>query len=206
MFRSSAASDLDVVVVPYLHGIAVDHGIGSLEPYLRAAERAAETRAVVMLPGRERYGGLADALVKDRETITERSRQFRGGGPVVAYLPSVDGIQFAQRLSGGWLGVIAWSSGWLDGWARYVDAIDARTGEKYPELSLEARDAIDEIDWSGNNGWPGRKDQFMVHQVRQGVIHARSVGLSDVEIYGSMVALGHDQKSIVRLMRLIRDL
>lgn len=186
--------------------IAVDQGIGSLAPYLRAAERAAETRAVVMLPGRDSYGGLTDALIKYRETITERSQQFRGDGPVVSYLPSVDGIQFAQRLSGGWLGVIASTSGWLDGWARYVAAIDAHTGEKYPELSLAAREAIDEIDWSGNNGWPGRKDQFMVRQVRQGVIHARSVGLSDVDIYGSMVALGHGQKSIVRLMRLIREL
>lgn len=204
MLHSSAGSDLDVVVVPFPSDETVDQGVKRLAPYLSEAEKAAGRRAAVVLPHRADYGKLVDVLVRGRNTTTERSRQPIGGAPVVAYCPTVNGIQLAQQLSSGWLGVIAWASKWFDGWARYQGAINARTGERYPGYNDAAQEAIEDIDFSGNNGWSSTRDQLTVGQARQGAEAAHAAGVDDATIYGAMVALGHHEKSIDRLMKIIR--
>lgn len=200
MMRSS--EPLDVVVVPFTKTEPVNEAVRHLVPRLLAAEKAASRRAVVVTPRKQDYGGAMDALVKHRDTATERSHQVRAGGPVVAYSPTIKGLQLAQRLSGGWLGVVEWPSKWFDGWARYMGATNAVTGEKYGPMNAEALEAIADIEWSGNNGWP-RRDTLVHGQARRAAAEARAAGLTGFDILGAMIAHGHSEDSIERLMSII---
>lgn len=195
---------LVVHYVPFLETLPVADAVELLRPHLIAAEKAASRQSVVVLPRKDDYGGVIDQLVKVRKLVTERSyRDAPRAVPVVAYCPTFKGLQVAQRLSSGWLGVVQWPTKWFEGWVQYMGATNAVTGEKFPALSDTAREAIADIEWSGNNGWGNKRDTLTVGQARRGAEKAREAGLTDGHIYGAMLAHGHSEESIERLMSII---
>ncbi|SHJ55558.1 hypothetical protein SAMN02745244_02760 [Tessaracoccus bendigoensis DSM 12906] len=84
-----------------------------------------------------------------------------------------------------------------------MGAANVITGEKYPAPSEAAQKAIEHIDWSGNHGWTDKRDSLTVGQARQGSDDARAAGRSNMDIYGAMVSLGYDEKSLDKLMAII---
>lgn len=194
-----------VTVVPYSPSDVPSQAIRHLLPLTHGAKRVTGKKAVVVLPRQRSYTGQMEGFVKGRTTTTERSRnRVASGSPVVAYCPTLKGLQLAQQLAGSWLGVVAWIDPWFKGWARFMGATDARSGNKCEPLGDEALEAIADIEWSGNNGWD-KRDSLTTGQAQRGAELARAAGLTSNDIFGAMVAQGHGVNSIERLMGIIGE-
>lgn len=133
-----------------------------------------------------------------------RDRVGHGKGPVLAYVPDEGTLDFAARLArGSSLAVVESVHGFpLGGWARQLGAIDLTRPEEQPEqFDAELTDAIDRLDFYGNNGFG---DQFGKQQARRILQDLHGAGLLEREaILGALAARGASGRAVRNLGKLI---
>ncbi|MGH9285334.1 MAG: hypothetical protein ACRD0M_06630 [Acidimicrobiales bacterium] len=98
-----------------------------------------------------------EAFARRHTHTTRRAGRARVGpgiGPVLAYVPYVDDLEFAMDLArGSSLAVVETASFPLEGWARWLGAWDLVNDEASAPLPGVLAGAVDRLAFYGNNGF-----------------------------------------------------
>ncbi|WP_344972822.1 hypothetical protein [Streptosporangium fragile] len=89
----------------------------------------------------------------------------RGGGPVLAYVPTLEALELAINAArGSSLCVVEGFGQPIGGWAAAVEAEDLTSGEPSDPLEPALVEALESLIFYGNNGWG---DQFGKQQAQR---------------------------------------
>ena len=131
-----------------------------------------------------------------------RSRMRSRGGPVLAYVPYADDLQFAMRLArSSSLAAVETVSFPLRGWAAWLGAWNLVTNDQTPALPDNVKDAVDRLKFYGNNGFG---DDFGKRQARSILVGLRSQGALNRDVLvGAALAAGISARGTTNLGRLL---
>lgn len=131
-----------------------------------------------------------------------RARVPEGDGPVLAYVPHAEDLEFAMRLAqNSSLGVVETVSFPLGGWAAWVGALNLTTGEVTSPMSSVVTDAVERLEFYGNNGFGDDFGKRMARTILDELVdtHEWRVGI----LPGAVLAAGVSAHGVINLARLI---
>lgn len=133
---------------------------------------------------------------------SDRDRVGAGVGPVLAYLPGIEELEFAMGLARrSSLAVVESVEFPLRGWAALLAAENLLTGEATPPLPDKVNDAVERLKFYGNNGFG---DPFGKKQARSVLNDLRDAGELDPGVLlGAILAAGVPARGVKNLDSLI---
>lgn len=137
------------------------------------------------------------------QAATPRGTRPTGGGPVLAYAPDYDLMDFASALAtGSSLAVVESQPYVVSGWAMETGAVNLLTGQPTGDTRTEAQtEGAKRIAFYGNNGWTSG---FGKTQTTRILDDMRAAGTLDRDIIlGYVVAHGSQGKAVKRLAAMI---
>ncbi|MGK2238150.1 MAG: hypothetical protein ACI9JD_000695 [Rhodococcus sp. (in: high G+C Gram-positive bacteria)] len=121
---------------------------------------------------------------------SSRSLSVQTGGPILAFVPTVELLADAVRLAdGNALGVVEHAAGEVAGWAAAVGAIDLATGAAGPEVDPALREAFESIHDAGYNGY-SLSDSFLRRRIDEDLELLVQADVSFEFLAGYIVGLG----------------
>jgi hypothetical protein len=121
---------------------------------------------------------------------SSRSLSVETGGPILAFVPTLELLADAVRLAdGNALGVVEQGAGEVAGWAAAVGAIDLATGESGSEVDPAVREAFESIHDAGYNGY-SVSDSFLRQRIDDDLSLLARAGVSFTFLAGYLVGLG----------------
>lgn len=134
-----------------------------------------------------------------------RARVPDGEGPVLAYVPHAEELEFAARLArNSSLGVVETVSFPLGGWAAWVGAFDLVAEEVTGPLSDSVVEAIERLKFYGNNGFGDDFGKRMARGILEDICESDewSAGL----LPGAVLAAGVSDRGVKNLGKLMDKL
>ena len=130
-----------------------------------------------------------------------RARVGTGVGPVLAYVPYADDLEFAMDLAhGSSLAVVETTGFPLDGWAHWLGAWDMVNEVASPPLPDVLADAVDRLAFYGNNGFG---DDFGKRQATAILSELRSAGAPTRLLPSAVLAAGVSSRGVAKLEKLL---
>jgi len=134
-----------------------------------------------------------------------RARVPRGEGPVLAYVPHAEELDFATRLArNSSLGVVETVSFPLGGWAAWLGAFNLVTEEFTGPLDTAVAEAVERLNFYGNNGFGDDFGKRMARSILEGLTDRPewSAGL----LPGAVLAAGVSDRGVKNLEKLMTRL
>lgn len=128
-----------------------------------------------------------------------------GEGPVLAYVPHAEELEFATRLArNSSLAVVETVSFPLGGWAAWVGALDLVAGEVTGPLSEPVTEAIERLKFYGNNGFGDDFGKRMARGILDDIRECDEWGAGLLP--GAVLAAGVSDRGVKNLVKLMDKL
>lgn len=202
------ASNYRAAWVPEGRDRSWDEDVDLALDWLEQEMADAGSRSAVLVTNTKDISGMAPRLIQfaNRNVHTTPRSSYSvdvpRGVPVMAFVPSDKAFDLASSLArGSSLVVVESILTPLGGWAEAVGALDLTGTHQPAERTPDLAEALDRLDFCGNNGWGddyGRRDALRILQ------ELKAKGLLEKEaLLGDMRARGHDTGRLKRLRQLI---
>lgn len=151
------------------------------------------TRRVLLIANKNHFDARQDAVKKyggNGNIGTNRSPSVTRGGPVFAYAPDLQLLDYARQAADGQLlAVAAHNDEEISGWVAATHALDVLTGERHPGVPDDIREALEDLDDAGYNGYHQRGAFFKAKR-EEPIATLRGAGYSYSFVAGYLLALG----------------
>ena len=146
--------------------------------------------------------GKVQAFGQRHSRVSRRSRPIgTGSGPVLAYVPDAEDLEFATRNArGSSLAVVATVAFPLLGWASWLGAMNLVTGEPTPEPTQDVKKLINRLVRNGDNGFG---DSFGKQSARPILSDLRQAAVNDDFVLGAALAAGVSARGVGNLGRIM---
>lgn len=151
------------------------------------------TRRVLFIPNKNHFDARQDAVKVyggNGNIGTNRSPSVTPGGPVFAYAPDLQLLGYAmQAADGHLLAVAAHNDEEISGWVAAMKALNVLTGSRHPGVPDDIREALEDLDDAGYNGYHQRGAFFRAKR-EEPIAILRDAGYSYRFVAGYLLALG----------------
>ncbi|OMC08029.1 hypothetical protein [Mycolicibacterium fortuitum] len=151
------------------------------------------TRRVLFVPNKNHFDAYDDAVKVyggNGNIGTNRSPGVTRAGPVFAHAPDLQLLGYAmQAADGQLLAVAAHNDEDISGWVAATKALNVLTGERHLGVPDDIREALEDLDDAGYNGYH-RRGAFFKAKREEPIATLRGAGYSYRFVAGYLLALG----------------
>lgn len=172
--------------------VGLDRAVEAVAAWLAdAGDNYAQRALVVPQKGDLRNPAPAVArFIANGNVGSSRSLPAAAGGPILAFVPTLELLAAAVRLAdGNALGVVEHVAGEVAGWAAAVNAIDLATGTHSPGVDPALHEAFESIHDAGHNGYSA-SDSLLRQRIDGDLAELAAANVSFTYLAGYLVGLG----------------
>ncbi|WP_280200592.1 hypothetical protein [Nocardia cyriacigeorgica] len=143
--------------------------------------------------------------ISNKNVGSRKGTQANAGGPVLAYVPTLEVLEDAIHLADGQaLGVVEWVPGEMSGWAAATNALDLETGEPTPGVPPDIAAALEDLHRAGYNGYGRSKETYFKNLYTPPIRTLVESGYAFDFVASYLVALGRHASSMDDLKKIYK--